>query len=119
MRTPEGKVIFIDQMALVFFESGSARVDERGAAILDAFAGYVQAPPHCHLIIVGHADRVGPDGANLELSRRRAKAVEAYLRARGVTVPITIGAHGDTRPLVETAEGTAEPRNRRVELYVG
>jgi outer membrane protein OmpA-like peptidoglycan-associated protein len=62
---------------------------------------------------------VGPDSANLELSRRRAKAVEAYLRARGVTVPITIGAFGETRPLVETADGTAEPRNRRVELYVG
>ncbi len=33
--------------------------------------------------IVGYADRIGNTGYNKKLSERRAKVVEAYLRARG------------------------------------
>lgn len=118
VRTREGGVIYVDQIAHVFFESGSARITDQGAAILDHYAAHVRTPPNCHLIIAGHSDRVGSAGANLELSRRRANAVNTYLLNRRVTVPITIEFFGETRPLVETPDGAAEPQNRRVELHV-
>jgi outer membrane protein OmpA-like peptidoglycan-associated protein len=117
-RTREGGIRVVDQFAHVYFDSGSARIDEQGAATLDRYAAYVQPPPNCHVIIAGHADMVGRPEANLELSRRRAEAVDAYLRARGVTGPISIEFFGETRPMVETPDGTPEPENRRVEVFV-
>lgn len=51
------------------------------------------------------------------LSMRRANATKAYMTAHGVpdSVIATQG-FGESRPLVETADGVREPQNRRVEI---
>jgi outer membrane protein OmpA-like peptidoglycan-associated protein len=118
VRSPEGRVTFIDQLLFIIFGSGSARIDAEGAAMLDRFAAHVVTPPGCHVEIAAHADRVGSADANLALSRRRADAVRAYLRSRGVAAAIAAEAFGETRPVVETADGVAEPQNRRAEIFV-
>ena len=71
------------------------------------------------LVVVGHTDKVGSDQFNDELALRRAKAVRDALIARGVA-PVNIVAvgRGKRDPLVPTADGVAEPRNRRVEIVV-
>jgi len=117
VETPQG-MLFIDRVAAIFFESGSARISAQGLAVLDNYAAYYNAPARCHVIIGGHADRVGSAAANLKLSRRRVLAVVAYLRSRGVGAPFTLHFFGDTRPLVEAPNGVAEAQNRRVELFV-
>lgn len=86
--------------------------------MLDHYAAHVVTPLNCRVTIDAHADRVGTATSNLGLSRRRAEAVRAYLRARGVAAPIAIDAFGETRPLVETEDDVAEPQNRRAEIYV-
>jgi outer membrane protein OmpA-like peptidoglycan-associated protein len=119
IRTPEGALIVIDRIAVIYFRSGSARIDRRGRAMLDEFAGRYDAPPHCQVFIAAHSDTVGGAGANLALSARRAEAVRAYLRSRGLAAPVTVEHFGETRPVLAVGDGVAEPENRRVEIYVG
>jgi outer membrane protein OmpA-like peptidoglycan-associated protein len=60
---------------------------------------------------------VGSDAYNLRLSQRRAEAVAAELKARGIpSSEIAIHAKGKKDLLVPTADGVKEPRNRRVEI---
>jgi outer membrane protein OmpA-like peptidoglycan-associated protein len=118
VKLPDGHVIYVDQIDLVFFDSGSARIDAQGAATLDRYSAQVVTPVRCGVMIAAHTDRVGSGDANLVLSRRRAEAVAAYLRSRGLA-PVMLEAFGETRPLAETADGVAEPQNRRVEIWVG
>jgi outer membrane protein OmpA-like peptidoglycan-associated protein len=113
----EGGVI-IDRLPFMAFESGSARITPQAAATLDAFAADYDAPAHCVMVVEGFADRVGAVDRNLRLSERRANAVAAYLRRKGVTAPIEIRFHGETNLLVETLDEVAEPQNRYVSIWI-
>jgi len=71
------------------------------------------------LVVVGHTDKVGSDPFNDKLSLQRAETVRAALTARGIAAAnIVAVGRGKREPLVPTAEGVAEPRNRRVEIVV-
>ncbi len=71
------------------------------------------------LAITGHADRAGPEEYNLGLSLRRASAVLDALAARGGDpAAISLAGRGEAEPAVATADGVAEPANRRVEIIV-
>ena len=66
-----------------------------------------------------HTDKVGSDAVNDPLSRQRAEVVRKALIARGVAPEnIVVVGRGKREPVVATAEGVAEPRNRRVEILV-
>ena len=63
--------------------------------------------------LVGNADRAGSPAYNEELSRRRADAVRAELERLGVPGSvIMVTAEGENAPIVPTADGVREPRNR-------
>lgn len=52
--------------------------------------------------IVGHADRIGEAGYNMNLSQRRADAVRTYLVEQGLNeAAIEIDARGETDPIVQ------------------
>ncbi len=69
--------------------------------------------------VTGHADRAGPAEYNLGLSLRRADAVREALAARGIAAGrISVAGRGEVEPAVPTADGVAEPANRRVEIIV-
>ena len=68
---------------------------------------------------IGHADRSGDEQYNYGLALRRAKAVRNILAKTGLDPnAIEVTSHGENNPLVETADGVYEPRNRRVEVTV-
>jgi outer membrane protein OmpA-like peptidoglycan-associated protein len=71
------------------------------------------------VVVVGHTDAVGSDAFNDDLARKRAESIRAALLARGLaaTDVVAIG-RGKRELLVPTADGVAEPRNRRVEIVV-
>lgn len=71
------------------------------------------------LYIVGHTDTVGSPESNLNLSRRRAKAIAAWFKSRGVKNPIAFEGLGESSPLVKTPDETDEPKNRRVDYILG
>ncbi|MCB1801803.1 MAG: OmpA family protein [Gammaproteobacteria bacterium] len=76
--------------------------------------------------LTGHADRIGTEGYNQDLSLRRASAVSDYLtRSAGVDAQaIEIGGRGESEPLVacDGERGAAAIRclapNRRVEVIL-
>jgi len=70
-----------------------------------------------HMTVDGFADATGSTAYNLELSRSRAKSVEAALIARGVPKRlIVVGAHGESRPMEGTRYMSAEAESRRVSV---
>ncbi|MGK4006522.1 OmpA family protein [Sorangium sp. So ce1036] len=70
------------------------------------------------LFIVGHTDTVGSVEHNLGLSRRRARAIAAWFKGRGLSLPIAYEGLGESAPLVTTADEVNEPRNRRVDYIL-
>ena len=71
------------------------------------------------LVVVGHTDTVGSDPFNDKLSLQRAETVRTALIARGIAAEnITAVGRGKRELLKPTADGVAEPQNRRVEIVV-
>ncbi|WP_437601698.1 OmpA family protein [Sorangium sp. So ce590] len=70
------------------------------------------------LFIAGHTDTVGSVEHNLALSRRRARAIAAWFKGRGLKLPVAFEGLGESAPLVKTADQTDEPRNRRVDYIL-
>jgi OOP family OmpA-OmpF porin len=103
---------------LVFFDWDSAAITPQTGAVLDNVARVYAPLVRCVVEVASHADRSGHADYNVALSRRRAEAIAAYLAGKGVTAPIRIEGFGETRPLVETPDGTREPQNRRAEIFV-
>ena len=105
---------------IVFCDWDRDEITPAAAQILDnAAAAYAQTGS-ASVTLAGHADRSGSDAYNVGLSQRRANNVRSYLAGRGVPDgSITTEAFGESRPLVDTADGVREPQNRRVEITYG
>ena len=105
---------------MVFFDWDKADITPQAAAILDNAASAYQTTGQAQVMLAGHADKSGSDQYNVGLSQRRADAVRSYLAGRGIPDGVmTTQAFGESRPLVETADGVREPQNRRVEITYG
>lgn len=71
-------------MATVLFDYDSSTLRPGEAAKLDELAGKVRGRASDRLDAVGHADRIGSESYNMDLSRRRAEAVRNHLVAKGI-----------------------------------
>lgn len=81
-----------------YFKFDSARVDRTNHRSLDALATCLIEGPlsKADIELVGHADPIGPNKYNDELSLKRAKEVARYLSGRGVSdVRIRVRAAGE------------------------
>ncbi|MEN9640785.1 MAG: hypothetical protein RLZZ262_2654, partial [Bacteroidota bacterium] len=76
--------------------------------------------PSYKLKIAGHTDNVGDPAKNLDLSDRRAKAVQKYLIDHGVAANSIISAQGfgDKQPIGDNTTKEGKAQNRRVEFVV-
>jgi OOP family OmpA-OmpF porin len=102
---------------LVFFDWDKSLITAEASAILDRAAEQFAETGQTSVQLAGYADKSGKDDYNLRLSQRRADAVKAYLATKGVPdTAMATEAFGETRPLVDTADGVREPQNRRVEI---
>jgi outer membrane protein OmpA-like peptidoglycan-associated protein len=70
--------------------------------------------------LVGHTDSDGSDAHNLDLSRRRAESVKAWLVAKESVdaARFAIEAMGETQPVAPNDTAENKQRNRRVEVVV-
>ncbi len=69
--------------------------------------------------VVGHTDTSGDRDYNAVLAEWRAESVRDAIIAVGVDpAHILVSSHGEANPLVPTADGVSEPKNRRVEVTV-
>ena len=70
------------------------------------------------LLVEGHADERGTREYNLALSERRAKAVEDFLTATGVSsFNIEVVGYGEEVPVDASSSEDAWAKNRRAELF--
>ena len=101
----------------VNFEFNKATLTEDSRNILLEVAKSLAANPGVRVEVGGHTDSKGTNAYNLGLSRERAKTVEDFLEANGVSpAQISSRGYGEARPVAsnKTEEGRAQ--NRRVEL---
>ena len=106
------------QFTLYFIEGKDEFTDESKQIVESVFAE-IATRPVPDVQVIGHTDAVGTDQVNDALSRQRAETVRNALIAHGIAAEsITAIGRGKRDPVVPTADGVSEPRNRRVEIVV-
>jgi outer membrane protein OmpA-like peptidoglycan-associated protein len=70
------------------------------------------------LFIAGHTDTRGSADHNLDLSRRRARAIGRWFKSHAVGVPVAYEGFGENSLKVKTADEVDEERNRRVDYVL-
>ncbi len=101
---------------MVGFELNSAKLTRDGMAKARVFARALQMPElrDKRFLIEGHTDSLGGVPFNMELSRRRADAVAAFLSGQGVERSrVEVRGFGPSIPL--PGRRADDPQNRRVE----
>ncbi|MGQ0577875.1 MAG: OmpA family protein [Betaproteobacteria bacterium] len=87
---------------LFSFDKSVIRDDQRSK--LDAFVASLKGTRYDSIEVVGHADSIGTEQYNLDLSRRRADAVKTYLARLGVpTGKINVAGRGESEPVTAGA----------------
>ncbi len=113
----EGDHLVIDQK--IHFANNSDEILDDSTELLDHIAQALKNHTELSTVhIVGHTDAKGGDGHNQELSERRAAAVEAALRERGITQTVDSRGAGETEPTCSEDTDECHESNRRVEFLV-
>jgi outer membrane protein OmpA-like peptidoglycan-associated protein len=103
----------------LYFISDSDRLTEASRAAFEEVFAEVARRPAAEVVVTGHTDRAAEAVYNDTLSLRRAKAVRKLLVARGLPEEsVSAAGRGEREPLVASADGTREAKNRRVEITV-
>jgi OOP family OmpA-OmpF porin len=102
---------------VVEFETDSANLAPNGRQVLDGVIAILRENPG-RVEISGHTDATGPIDHNLELSQRRAEAVERYFIAKGFDADrFDVVGYGPTRPIASNATPEGQQMNRRTEFH--
>jgi outer membrane protein OmpA-like peptidoglycan-associated protein len=104
----------------LYFVFGEDEFTPESKELFESVFGEIAKRPTPDIVVVGHTDRMGTDEVNDALALRRAGTVRAELVRRGIAPEnIVAVGRGKREPLaIPTADGVAEPRNRRVEIVV-
>ena len=118
------KVVFVDK---ILFDSGSVKINERGKALLLAFADSIRQQNDQYVLIEGHTDNMplGPSlkvrfPSNWELSVARAAVVARFLHKEGRLQPQRLSARGYSyfRPVASNKTLEGRRKNRRIEIIL-
>ena len=108
----------LKQLFVVYFNTGQSDLLPDAQATITQAAGTFKQGGTA-VLVKGHADRVGDQGANLRLSLRRTAAVKAALMQSGVPESaIRSGGLGEENLPVPTADMVPERLNRSVHITV-
>ncbi len=103
----------------LYFVEGKDELTEESRLQVNAVFAEIAKRPVPDVLVVGHTDAVGTNQVNDPLSQQRAEIIRAGLIQNGIAPEnITAFGRGKRELLVPTADGVAEPRNRRVEIIV-
>ena len=104
---------------VLYFVAGEDELTDESKAELRRLLEELRSRPQSDIVVIGHTDRVGSDASNDALSLQRAERVKAELLGLGIAAArLRSAGRGEREPLVRTADGVEEPRNRRVEVNV-
>ena len=103
----------------LYFVEGKDEFTDESKQVVETVFAEIAKRPLPDVVVVGHTDLTGTDQINDALGQRRADFVKRQLVARGVPADnIEAISRGMRDPVVPTARGVAEARNRRVEIVV-
>lgn len=118
-RVGEGIQIIFDDKSGVNFAFNSSDLTAGAKSNLDKVAEIFIEFPDTDLMLEGHTDSTGDDGYNMTLSKKRADAVAAYLKAQGVASSrMSVKGFGETAPRFDNSTKEGQAKNRRVEIGV-
>jgi outer membrane protein OmpA-like peptidoglycan-associated protein len=101
----------------LYFVSATAQLTPESRESLQDVTQKIKSFPAAQVAVIGHTDRVGNDSENDLLSIKRASVVRDMLIEIGIpTETIEVVGRGEREPIVRTADGVSEEKNRRVEI---
>ncbi len=112
----EGKIV---RLKNIFFDHDKAELLPRSYVELNKLLNHMRENPNMVIEISGHTDSVGDRDYNKYLSRKRAKAVVAFLNENGIERNRTrYAGYGDARPIASNDSFEGRQLNRRVEFLI-
>ncbi len=104
----------------VLFATGKAELTSGGAGKIQQLAQFLNEHKDRRVQIDGFTDSIGKDDYNLDLSQRRANAVQAALVAQGIEASrISTHGYGKEFPVADNKDSGGRQLNRRVEVVIG
>jgi outer membrane protein OmpA-like peptidoglycan-associated protein len=105
---------------LLYFLEGKDEFTPESKAEVDRILAELKRRPAPDILVIGHTDTVGNEGANDKLSLARAERVrELLVKLLNLAEErIQVAGRGKRELLVPTGDAVSEARNRRVEINV-
>ena len=101
----------------LYCKNGSVELLENSQKALNEILKDFKNNSPFEIYVIGHADRVGLEKYNVNLSHRRASSIKENFTAAGIRSKVVlISFYGESKPQVYTEDEIPEPLNRRVEL---
>ena len=102
----------------IYFDYDQDTLREDALSDLLKVSRLMKDNPKYTLLVEGHADERGTREYNLALSERRAKAVEDFLSASGVSsFNVEVVGYGEEKPVDNGSNESAWSQHRRAELF--
>jgi OOP family OmpA-OmpF porin len=114
------KIVKLTYATDTLFDFDKSVLKPEGRLVLDGLVGKINKEFILEVIIaVGHTDSIGSDSYNMNLGRRRAEAVKAYLVTRGIEkTRVYTDSKGERQPIADNKTAAGRAKNRRVEIEV-
>lgn len=102
----------------ILFELGKAKIDPQSYKLLDGVVKVLKEHPDVGPVLIeGHTDASGPAAYNLDLSRKRARAVEDYIADKGIDRSrLRSAGYSFEQPIAPNDTPVNRAKNRRTEF---
>lgn len=103
----------------IHFNEGDFKLLDKSYSELNNLIKYLNNHPNAQIIISGHTDNTGNYDKNIELSKKRAEEVVAYLINNGISSKrLTAVGYGSSKPIADNGTVEGRKKNRRVEFKI-
>jgi len=114
-----GNMLLLRMPASGTFDVGKSEIRPQAVSTAGEIAWTLKKYNRSLVDVLGHTDSTGNPASNKALSQKRADAVAAYLRSRGVAgARIATRGYGADYPIADNVTEEGRAANRRVEIKV-
>ena len=115
----EQEVLVLSFKSDFYFDVDSAVLKPGGYKDIDRSAVILNRYPETSLLVEGHTDSTGSEDYNLQLSEKRAMAIQNELISQNVDpARIQIIGFGEAKPIADNSTESGRQLNRRVEVVI-
>ena len=102
----------------VRFDLNSTELVSIAPEVMETIMEYLVTYPQSRLVVTGHADNVGREAYNMELSKRRAESVKNYLVEKYNIdgERMIVKGVGSSQPIADNDSPEGQAQNRRVTI---